>query len=119
MTTRADALHAQARALRAQADAIDAEASAVESVDVPRLPVVADEPVFQSVKNYAARAALSERTVWKLIVQGLPVVGSKKSRRIPVKDADAWLRDLGKQRVGDLRDKEAIRAGRRLAERAQ
>ncbi len=48
---------------------------------------------FMTVAEYGERIGLSKRTVENLIRRGLPLAGSGRLRRVPVAEADAWLRE--------------------------
>jgi hypothetical protein len=72
------------------------------------------EPIYLRVADYAKRVSLSERTVWNFIVQGLPTIGTGRTRRVAVADADAWLRDR-RETVDDGVERQARAAARRAA----
>jgi hypothetical protein len=76
----------------------------------------AKEPValYLRASEYARRLSLGERTVWELVAQGLPTIGSGKSRRIDVARADEWLRGQ-RDRVDAAIQAHAQRAAHRAA----
>ena len=49
-------------------------------------------PAWLSVEGFAARLGVSRRTVYRMIEEGLPYKRvRRRTRRIPVADADAWI----------------------------
>jgi hypothetical protein len=77
----------------------------------------APEAVYLRAVEYARRISLAERTVWALISEGLPTVGSGKARRIDVARADEWLRGR-RERVDAAIQAQARRAAQRAAAKA-
>lgn len=75
------------------------------------------EAIYLRAVEYARRISLAERTVWALISEGLPTVGSGKARRIDVARADEWLRGR-RQRVDAAIQAQARRAAQRAAAKA-
>ena len=49
------------------------------------------EPKYMTVAAYAERLSVSPRTIFRLIVAGLPSIRVGGSRRIACDRADAWL----------------------------
>jgi hypothetical protein len=45
-----------------------------------------------TIRGFAARWAYSERTIEYLLTRGLPSVGQKRMRRIPLPEADEWMK---------------------------
>ena len=86
MSARAAALRAQAEAHEALAAALRAEADAI-GAEAPAAPA----SLYLPVAAFAARVALSERTIWTFVRKGMPVIGSGRGKRIDVVRADAWL----------------------------
>ncbi|MBN4050262.1 excisionase family DNA-binding protein [Desulfobulbus sp. AH-315-M07] len=75
---------------------------------------VAKRP-YETVDGFAERVGVSRRTVDTWIHQGLPVVRSGRLRRIPVEEADAWLKAGGGDAVIERRARlDARRRVRRL-----
>jgi hypothetical protein len=68
--------------------------------------------LYVRAAEYARRVALSERTVWTLIAQGLPTIGSGRARRVDVARADEWLRGPRKGEVDAALEAQARRAAR-------
>ncbi len=64
-------------------------------------PRVAPTPpkAFASVAEYAEHVGYSKRTIETLIRRGLPISGSGRLRRVPVVEADQWLREGGTDKV--------------------
>jgi hypothetical protein len=84
------ALQALVEVLRVRPDL----AAAVASVLQP--PAGGEAPprkIFMTVSEYAAHVGFSKRTIENLIGRGLPLSGSGRLRRVPVVEADAWLRE--------------------------
>ncbi len=54
-----------------------------------------DARPYETVAGYATRVGVSKRTVETLINKGMPIARSGRIRRIPVKEADAWLQAGG------------------------
>lgn len=92
MTTAADVLAALLLELLRREDV---RAALREAMDV-RPPLATEKPVlYATVKQYAERQHVSARTVERWVRTGLPSYRHGKVRRIPVADADAWLREGG------------------------
>lgn len=68
------------------------------------------EPSHMKVAEYAKRIQVCKRTVENRITEGLPVLGVGRARRIPVEEADAWLRSRSRQT--DLQVRARIDAAR-------
>ncbi len=68
-------------------------------------------PQFMAVKDYAEYRRLSKRSIETLITHGLPLDGRGKLRRVPVENADRWMRERGHSQV----DRQAAVAARRAA----
>jgi excisionase family DNA binding protein len=82
LRAQADALVAQARALRDEADALDKEAA----------PTAAEPVTLYATVDEAARAfAVSRRTIFDWIRDGMPSIKRGAVRRVPVEQARAWL----------------------------
>jgi hypothetical protein len=99
-------LEAQAAALRLEADALEAETAGPVAV-----------ALYMTVRDFAHRVAVSERTVWNLVAKGLPTVGQKRGRRVDVESADEWLRQE-RDHVDDGVERAARVAARTAASRA-
>ncbi len=85
---------------------------------VPRVEEGHEPPViYLRVNEYARRVSLGERTVWALVSRGLPTVGSGRSRRIDVAQADQWLRGQ-RPDVDNAIEATARRAAQRAAAKA-
>jgi hypothetical protein len=70
-------------------------------------PAPAREPPYLSIEDFAARLRLSDKTIRRMIGEGMPVEYVRKRRpRIKVVDADAWIKDARR------RQDEAERAAR-------
>ena len=52
-------------------------------------------PTYVTVGAFAQRVGVAKRTVENWITQGLPVVRGGRVRRIPIVEADAWLKTGG------------------------
>jgi hypothetical protein len=74
-------------------------------------------PNYLRVRDFAVRVAMSERTVWRLVSRGLPMVGAGHARRVDVARAEAWLREQ-REMVDDAVERQARAAARRAARRA-
>ncbi|MGA3123472.1 MAG: hypothetical protein ABSF69_22100 [Polyangiaceae bacterium] len=72
------------------------------------------EAIYLRAAEYARRISLAERTVWALVARGLPTIGSGRSRRIDVAQADEWLRGQ-RDRVDAAIQSQARRAAQRAA----
>ncbi len=81
----------------------------LERIGVNRCQTEPDR-LFVSVSEYADRIGVCKRTVENWIKKGLPLIGSGKSRRVPVDEADKWMRNGGP-------DGELERAARQNAKR--
>lgn len=75
------------------------------------------EILYERVSAFARRVAISERTIWTYIKQGLPTIGSGRGRRVDVQAAIRWLTDRS-DLVDDRIEKMARASARRAAERA-
>jgi len=108
--TRAAALVLQAEALEALAAGLRAEAAAL--VDGDR----ESTPAYMTIADYAARVALSKRTIVYRIGEGLPTVGRGRGRRVDVAAADEWLKshhERDDELVDDALENQARRAAAR------
>jgi excisionase family DNA binding protein len=56
----------------------------------PSAPI---ERTHVTVSAYAEHLGLSKRTIENLIREGLPLVGRGRRRRIPIVEADAWMKN--------------------------
>jgi len=68
--------------------------------------------LYLPVAKYADRLGVGERTVWNWVRGGLPTIGSGRTRRVAVADADAWLRTQRDQ-VDDGIERQARAAARK------
>ena len=104
-----DLLAAVAEALRARPDVA---AALRESLGVPMSTSRGPEKKYMSVVEYARHVGLSKRTVENLLRRGLPLVGRGRLRRVPVAEADAWMRQGTSQDALERRARlDARRAG--------
>ena len=58
------------------------------------------EKAMLTVNEYADRISVCKRTVENMIREDMPLVGKGRLRRVPVKEADAWLK--ARQDDGDV-----------------
>jgi hypothetical protein len=66
------------------------------------LRVEAPEPPYLTIPAFAARLSLSERTVRRMIEDGMPVERPRKrAPRIKVVDADRWIAKAGEREQGE------------------
>ncbi len=72
-----------------------------------------DSPFAMKKARYAKRCDYSVRYLDQLIEAGLPTIGKGKALRIPVKEADEWLLDLGSPQEGEIESQARIDARRR------
>jgi hypothetical protein len=76
-------------------------------------PAQSEPPVALKIDAFAKRWSISPRSVRYRIQQGLPVVGSGRSMRVPVEEGDLWMRDHGEEPVVARAKSAARRAARR------
>jgi hypothetical protein len=101
------------RILRLAADIIDAE----EQAPAPA-PAVVPDALYLAIPAYAKRLGVGERTAWSWAAAGMPCIGSGRTRRVVVREADAWLssrRDV----VDDAVEKQARASATRAARGAR
>jgi excisionase family DNA binding protein len=109
-----DLLCAVVKVLRARPDLADALRSVF--VEASRAPNA--EKTFMSVREYAVHVGYSKRTVENLIGHGLPLSGTGRLRRVPVAEADKWLKQGGASLVLERRARlDAKRRAMNLVER--
>ena len=80
-------------------------------------PVAEPTPIYERVASFARRVSLSERSIWTLASEGMPMVGSGRGRRVDVARAIAWIRERN-DAVDDAVEREARASAARAAGRA-
>lgn len=75
----------------------------------PEAPPAAPTPLFMKVSAYAKYRGLCKRTIETRILEGMPLDGRGKYRRVCVERADEWFRNRG---TAGLDDEAKLNAGR-------
>lgn len=81
-------LDALLRRLRARPEVMQE----LRAAALPVSPTPETGPAYATVDGYAAHLRVCRRTVENLLRAGLPVSRAGRIRRIPVAEADSWLR---------------------------
>lgn len=91
---RAELLHIRSRCDSALASLPSSSPSAAN--DAPHVPV------FMTSTEFASYRRCSAKTVSRYCAAGMPHSGEGHARRIPTKEAVAWLEDGGPQKAASL-----------------